>query len=88
MKNGKEMVLYVVHGNTYYGGYGHVENIFGIYTEKKDAEAAKDLMIKKLYEKNKDGVWTYVEDIEEIEVDIAEIDANELVDIELGGYCE
>ena len=88
MKNGEEMVLYVVHGNTYYNGYGHIESIFGIYTEKKDAEAAKDLMIKNLYEKNTDNAWTYVEDIEDIEVDIAEIDANELVDIELGGYCE
>ena len=88
MKNGEEMVLYVVHGNTYYEGYGHVESIFGIYTEKKDAEAAKDLVIQKLYEKNKDNTDTYVEDIEDIEVDIAEIDANELVDIELGGYYE
>ena len=88
MKNGEEMVLYVVHGNTYYEGYGHVESIFGIYTEKKDAETAKDLMIQKLYEKNKDNTETYVEDIEDIEVDIIEIDANELVEIELGGYYE
>ena len=88
MKNGEEMVLYVVHGNTYYEGYGHVESIFGIYTEKKDAETAKDLIIQKLYEKNKDNTDTYVEDIEDIEVDIAEIYANELVDIELGGYFE
>ena len=88
MKNGEEMVLYVVHGNTYYEGYGHVESIFGIYTEKKDAETAKDLMIQKLYEKNKDNTDTYVEDIEDIEVDIIEIDANELVEIELGGYYE
>ena len=88
MKNGEEMVLYVVHGNTYYEGYGHVESIFGIYTEKKNAETAKDLVIQKLYEKNKDDIETYVEDIEDIEVDIAEIDANELVNIELGGYYE
>ena len=88
MKNGEEMVLYVVHGNTYYEGYGHVESIFGIYTEKKDAETAKDLMIQKLYEKNKDNTDTYVEDIEDIEVDIIEIDANELMEIELGGYYE
>ena len=88
MKNGEEMVLYMVHGNNYYEGYGHVESIFGIYTEKKDAEAAKDLVIQKLYEKNKDNTETYVEDIEDIEVDIAEIDANELVEIELGGYYE
>lgn len=32
-------------------GYGHIENIFGIYTEKDVAEAAKDLIIKELYEK-------------------------------------
>lgn len=29
------MTLYVVHGNTYYDGYGHIENIFGIYKKKK-----------------------------------------------------
>ena len=88
MKNGEEMVLYVVHGNTYYCGYGHVENIFGIYTEKKDAETAKDLIVKFLYEKNKDNTLTYVEDVEDIEVDIAEIDANGLVNIDLVGYFE
>ena len=88
MKNGEEMVLYVVHGNTYYEGYGDIESIFGIYTEKKDAETAKDLVIQKLYEKNKDNTETYVEDIENNEVDIIKIDANELVEIELGGYYE
>lgn len=46
------MMLYVVHGNTYYdGSYGYIENIFGIYTKKDTAEAAKDLIIKELYEK-------------------------------------
>ena len=45
------MILYVIHGNTYYDGYGYIENIFGIYTEKDAAEAAKDLIIKELYEK-------------------------------------
>lgn len=45
------MMLYVVHGNTYYDGCGHIENIFGIYTKKDTAEAAKDLIIKELYEK-------------------------------------
>ena len=35
------MTLYVVHGNTYYDGYGHIENLFGIYTEKDQAEALR-----------------------------------------------
>lgn len=47
------MTLYVVHGNTCYNGYGHMENIFGVYTEKDAAEAAKDLVTKQLYEEKK-----------------------------------
>ena len=68
------MTLYVVHGNTYYGGYGHV--------------AAKDLIEKRLYEENKDREWSIVDDLSDIAVGILEIEANEILDIELGGYCE
>lgn len=88
IKRGKEMTLYVVHGNTYYDGYGHVENIFGVYTEKDAAEAAKDLVTKQLYDENKDDKFTIVEDLSDIEVGIVEIEADKLVEIELGLYCE
>lgn len=83
------MTLYVVHGNTYYDGYGHIENIFGIYTKKDEAEAAKDLMVKELYEKEiKRGWMSIVEDVSDIEVNILEIEADKLMEIKLGGYCE
>lgn len=82
------MTLYVVHGNNYYDGYGYVENIFGVYTEKDAAEAAKDLVTKQLYDENKDDKWSIVEDLSDIEVGIVEIEADKLVEIELGGYCE
>ena len=88
LKETEKMTLYVVHGNTYYGGYGHVENIFGVYTEKDSAEAAKDLIEKRLYEENKDREWSIVDDLSDIAVGILEIEANEILDIELGGYCE
>ena len=83
------MILYVVHGNTYYDGCGYIENIFGIYTEKDAAEAAKDLRIKELYEKEiARGRMTIVENVSDIEVNILEIEAEKPVNIELGGYCE
>ncbi len=83
------MILYVVHGNTYYDGYGYIENIFGIYTEKDTAEAAKDLIIKELYKKEiARGQETIVDDVSDIEVYILEVEAEKLVNIELGGYCE
>lgn len=83
------MILYVVHENTYYDGYGHEENIFGIFTEKDSAESAKDLIVKELYEKEITRGWvSNVDNISDIEVDILEIEADKLVEIELGGYCE
>ena len=84
------MILYVVHGNTYYDGYGYVENIFGIYTMKDAAESARDLVVKELYEKEiKRGLGhSIVADISDIEVDILEIEVDKLVNVELGGYCE
>lgn len=81
------MTLYLVHGNTYYYDYGHYENVFGIYTEKDAAEAAKDLIVEELYAKNVNDKQTIVEKPENIDVDILEIEANKLVEIELGGYA-
>ena len=83
------MILYVVHGYTYYDGYGHEENIFGIFTEKDSAESAKDLVVKELYEKEIARGWmSVVDDISDVEVEILEIEADKLVEIKLGGYCE
>ena len=82
------MILYVVHGNTYYNDYGHIEKIFGGYTEKDAAEAAKDLVTQELYAKNVNDKWTRVENLSDVDVDILEIEADKLVEIELGGYFE
>ena len=84
------MTLYLIHGNAHYESYGHMEHIFGIYTDKDKAEAAKKVVTKQLYkkEKEKDNEWSYVDDISDIIVSVVEIESDMAVDIELGGYCE
>lgn len=82
------MTLYLIHGNAYYDGYGHMEHTFGIYTDKDKAEAAKKVAIEQLYEKEKNSDWSNVDDISDIEVEIVEIESDSIVDITLGGYCE
>lgn len=75
------MTLYVVHGNTYFDGYGHTETVFGIYTEKSEAEAARNLVAKRISDEHTvDAMW--------IDIRVAEIEANKPVEIELGGYIE
>lgn len=82
------MKLYLIHGNACYESYGYMEHAFGIYTDKDKAEAAKKVVIKQLYEKEKDNEWSYVDNISDIEVSVVEIESDMAVDIELGGYCE
>lgn len=82
------MTLYLIHGNAYYEGYGHMEHAFGIYTDKDKAEAAKKVVIEQLYEKEKHSEWSNVEDISDIEVEVVEIESDMAADITLGGYCE
>jgi endo-1,4-beta-xylanase len=60
-----------------------------VYNGGDDAEAAKELITKKLYEKEiARGQMSVVAEISDVEVEIAEIEAGRLVEIELGGYCE
>lgn len=82
------MKLYLIHGNAYYEGYGHMEHAFGIYTDKDKAETAKKVVTEQLYEKEKYSNWTDVEDISDIEVEVVEIESDTAVDITLGEYCE
>lgn len=82
------MTLYLIHGNAYYEGYGHMEHAFGIYTDKDKAEAAKKVVIEQLYEKETHNERSYVDDISDIEVEVVEIKSDTAVDITLGGCCE
>lgn len=55
---------------------------------EKTAEKVKAEVTVKLYEKEMHNINTNVESISDIEIDILEVDANQVTDIELGGYVE
>lgn len=80
--------LYLVHGNTWYEGYGHDEHFYGAFTDKETAEKVKTEVTVKLYEKETHNINTNVESISDIEIDILEVDVNQVTDIDLGGYVE
>lgn len=81
------MNVYVVYGNIFYDRCcGDFEDIFGIYTEKSNAEVRRDSMIKELYEREMENKYTRVSDISDIEVDILEIELDEAVEMGLGGF--
>lgn len=82
------MKLYVVHGKYVVGFVRHIETLFGVYTKRDAAEATRDRVVKQLYEKEAGTEFTIVKNTSDIKVDILEVNADELVNIELGGYWE
>lgn len=80
--------IYVVYGETYYGGYGSYVGLFGVFSSKDLAEKAKIKMVKELFEKNKNDDWAYVTSIDDIHVYVEEIEEDKMLNIGLGGYAE
>lgn len=80
--------LYLVHGNTWYEGYGHDEHFYGAFTDKETAEKVRAEVTVKLYEQEMHNENTNVESLSDIEIDILEVDVNQVTDIQMGGYVE
>lgn len=80
--------IYVVYGETYYYGYGSYIGLFGVFSSKDLAEKAKNKMVKKLFEKNKNDSWSTITSTDDIRVYIEEIEEDKMLNIELGGYAE
>lgn len=85
------MKVYLVHGDTWFEGYGCRENVFGIYGTKKEAEIARKSAAKQLYEEEvskmpliNNVTLLYVE----MSIKILELELNQAVNIELGSYIE
>lgn len=77
------MTLYLVHGNTWFEGYGYEEHVFGVFTTLVQAEAAKIVVEKRLQEEKR-----MIDDPEDVKLDILEVKADNLIDGYLGGYVE
>lgn len=82
------MTLYLVHGNTWFEGYGYDEHVFGVFTTLVQAEEAKIVVEKRLQEKIENNSCIYVKDPEDVKLDILEVKADKLIDVYLGGYVE
>lgn len=67
------MTLYLVHGNTWFEGYGYEEHVFGVFTTLVQAEAAKIVVEKRLQEEIENNSCIYVKDPEDVELQILEI---------------
>ena len=85
------MKVYLVHGDTWFEGYGCRENVFGIYGTKKEAEIARKSVAKQLYEEEVSKIslinnvtLLYVE----MSIKILELELNQAVNVELGSYIE
>lgn len=78
------MILYLVHGNTWFEGYGYEEHVFGVFTTLVQAEAAKIVVEKRLQEEIENNSCIYVKDPEDVELQILEIKSDELIDEYLG----
>lgn len=80
--------IYVVYGETYYGGYGSYVGLFGVFSSKDLAEKSKTKIVEELFEKNKNDNWTTVTSMDDIHVYIKEIEEDKMLNIGLGGYAE
>ena len=72
--------LYLVYGNTWFGGYGEEIHIFGVFSSRKMAEKVK--------KQDQQSRFTELNDRSEVEFYIVEIPEDTRIDEKLGGYIE
>ena len=83
------MTLYLVHGNTWFEGYGYEERVFGVFTSREKAEEARIVSENKICKEYEDYPdYLHIDIHEHIGLEILELKSDEFVDLELGGYIE
>lgn len=80
--------IYLVYGNTWFGGYGEEIHIFGIFSSREMAEKVKKQTEDEYFERDQQSMFPELDDRSEVEFHIVEIPENTYVDETLGGYIE
>lgn len=80
--------IYLVYGNTWFGGYGKEIHIFGIFSSREMAEKVKKQTEDEYFERDQQSMFPELDDRSEVEFHIVEIPENTYVDETLGGYIE
>ena len=80
--------LYLVYGNTWFGGYGEEIHNFGVFSSRKMAEKVKKQAEDEYFEQDQQSRFTELNDRSEVEFYIVEIPEDTRIDEILGGYCE
>lgn len=80
--------MYLVYGNTWFGGYGEEVHIFGIFSSREMAEKVKKQAEDEYFERDQQSMFTELDDRSEVEFHIVEIPTDTYVDETLGGYIE
>lgn len=80
--------LYLVYGNTWFGGYGEEIHIFGVFSSRETAEKVKKQAEDEYFEQDQQSRFTELEDRSEVEFYIEEIYEDIHIDKAIGGYIE
>lgn len=80
--------MYLVYGNTWFGGYGEEIHIFGIFSSREMAEKVKKQAEDEYFERDQQSMFTELDNRSEVEFHIVEIPTDTYVDETLGGYIE
>ena len=82
---------YLVYGDTWFEGYGAKITVFGVFDTLEQAKEAKKEKEEEYFKEELKNPYSCIESEDDkmmIEFNIHEIEVNELIDLELGGYCE
>lgn len=82
------MKVYLVYGNTWFGGYGEYINTFGVFSTRELAEKVKTQKEDEYFKLDQQWLFHELDNRSDVEFEIKELEVDETIDESLGGYAE